>query len=206
MFAWIGPTDGWSCLRDVDRRRCGGRRVIGRVVGREEDRKRLIIAHAQNRARGRGVSERARHAPVQAAHRPGSRGIQLRSAQRRAVDDVRRIGPTDGRRCLQDVDRCRRGGRRVIGRVVGREENRERLVVAGAHNGPRGRGVSERSLHAPVHAAHRPGSGGIQLRSAQRRAVDDVRRIGPTDGRSCLRDVDRRRRGGRGVIGRVGRA
>ena len=200
----IGPTDGRRRLRDVDRRRRGGRGVIGRVGGRKGDRERLVVAGAQNGARGRGVGECPRHAPTHSAYRPGRGGVQLRSAQRRAVDDVRRIGPTDGRRRLRDVDRRRRGGRGVIGRVGGRKGDRERLVVAGAENGARGRGVSERPRHAPTHTAHCPGRGGVQLRSAQRGAVDDVRRIGPTDGRRRLRDVDRRRCGGRGVIGRVG--
>ena len=65
----------------------------------------------------------------------------------------------------QDVDRRRRGGSGVVGRVGGREGDRQALVVAGVQDRARGRRVGE----GPGHVGR-----GVELGGAQGRAVDDV--------------------------------
>ena len=141
----IGPSDDRRGLVDDDRRRLRRRGVVRRVRRREGDRKR-VAAGPEHRSRGRTVDERPGHI---------GRGVQLRGAQGRAVRDVRRIGPSDDRRGLQDVDQRRGGGRVVINRVRRREGGGERLVVPGPEHRPRGRTVDE----GPGHIGR-----GVQLR------------------------------------------
>ena len=62
MFAGLGQVIVGVAWLDVDRRRGGGRGVIGRVGRRERHRQRLAVAGLQDGARGRGVGECARDA------------------------------------------------------------------------------------------------------------------------------------------------
>ena len=185
---WVRPGDRGRGLRHVDRGCRRGIRVVEGVAGREADRERLAVARCKDSARGRGISERSRHVSCR---------VELGAAQRRPVNDARWVRPGDRRRGLRHVDRGCRRGIRVVEGVAGHEADRERLAVARTEDGARGRGIGERSRHVGRR---------VELRAAQRRPVDDARRVGPRDRRRGWRHVDRGcRRGIRVIDGVAGR-
>ncbi len=120
----------------------------------------------------------------------------MSSTEQCPVNDVYRVGPSDGRRRLQHVDRDGFRSCVVVGRVGWRKRQRERLAATGAQHGP-GRGR--------VNKDARYRGGGVEMRSAERGPVGDVRRIGPGDGRSGFQYIDGHALRCRVVVGRIGR-
>ncbi len=183
----VGPGDDRRRDAHVDRGGGGHAGVVNRVGRGEGDREGLPRSHAQDRAGGRRVHERAWYR---------RRRVELCAGERSAVGDVRRILPTDGRRRLADVDRDGCCHRVVVGRVSRSEGGRERLVRAGVEDSTKAWGI-----HKTAWNRRR----GIELRARERCAVGDVRRVVPGDDRRRLAHVDRGGGGRTRVVGRVGR-
>ena len=100
------------------------------------------------------------------------------------VDDVIRCHHNDRIRLLHVDDHGLEGRRAVIGRVCRRELHAQSLTVPRVKNC-----AAHRSIHITTRqTARHPCRRGIQLGSAQRRAVDDVRGIAPRHHRSRLAD------------------
>ena len=102
--------------RHRQRDRCRLRR-IGRRIRRREGHLQVHRAHRKYRTRHRCVGEGAGHRDI-AVGRICCRGIQLRAAQRRPIDDVRWIRPGDRGRNLIRRHRHRNCDRRAAARKL----------------------------------------------------------------------------------------
>src|SRR5205809_850905 len=187
MSAGRDPGDRRGGPEDGDRNGCGRGRVVTRVGRREGDGKMLRRARVQDGAGGRHVLKCTGDV----------RGrVQLGRAERGAVDDIRGRDPGDRRGGPEDGD-CNGCGRgRVVTRVGRREGDGEMLRRARVQDGAGGRRVLERAGDV---------RGRVQLRRAERGAVDDIRGRDPGD-RLGLPDALPIYGCGRGrVVTRVGR-